>query len=160
MNINNGNNRRPQPVKQSTKNYKKILNNLLNISMNDSCLFSNINNDNSFDVAKKFGNAFFDKIIINKYFLLSLTEMDNSSFITKIEAVEELSEVESIYKSFNEDVPESILKLISAKTITPAKTEAAKKEIIKLAEVKKQKSSFNWKILLNKAQTINEQNNL
>ena len=160
MDIKNSNNQEILPAKQSTKNYKKILNNLLNISMSDSCLFSNINNNNSFDVAKKFGNDFFDKMIINKYFLLSLTEMDISSFITRIEAIEELTEVEEIYQSFNEDVPESIQKLISAKTITPAKIESAKKEIIKAAEVKKQKSSFNWKILLNKAQTINEQNNL
>ena len=159
MNIKTSNNQEIKPVKHSTKNYKKILNNLLNISMNDSCLFSNINNKNSFDIAKKFGNEFFDKIIINKYFLLSLTEMDISSFITKIEALEELTEVEEIYKSFNEDIPETIQKIISSKS-SANKIELAKKEIIKAAELQKQKSSFNWKILLNKAQTINEQNNL
>ncbi len=159
MSINKNDNQKIQSPKHSTKDYKKILNNLLNISINDSCLFSNINNKNSFDVAKKFGNVFFDKIIINEFFLLSLTETDISSFTKKINESSDLLEIKNTYKSFNEEIPESIQKILSTKNID-AKIDSVKKEVIKSAELKKQKSSFNWKILLNKAQTINEQNNL
>ncbi len=159
MSINKNNNQETKVQKHSTKDYKKILNNLLNISINDSCLFSNINNKNSFDVAKKFGNVFFDKIIINEFFLISLTETDIRDFIKKINESENLLDIRGVYKSFNEDVPDAVGKMLVAKT-SDSKIESIKKEIIKSAELKKQKSSFNWKLLLNKAQTINEQNNL
>ncbi|MGL5617495.1 MAG: DEAD/DEAH box helicase [Metamycoplasmataceae bacterium] len=160
MNINKSNSKENKSATYSTKSYKKLLNNLLNISINDPCLFSNINNVNSFDVAKKFGNDFFDKIIINEYFLLSLKASDITSFINKIKEVTTTSEIEDLYKSFNEPIPESVQKMLSAKNIDDKKIEVIKKEIIKLSEVNKQKASFNWKILLNKAQTINEQSNL
>lgn len=158
-NINKSDNKEIKPASHSTKNYKKILNNLLNISINDSCLFSKINNVDSFDVARKFGNDFFDKIITNEFFSLSLTEMDVTSFIKKIEDSQDPSEINELYQTFNEEIPESIQKILSSKS-PESKMENMKNEIIKLAEIKKQKASFNWKILLNKAQTINEQNNL
>ncbi|MGL5733027.1 MAG: ATP-binding protein, partial [Metamycoplasmataceae bacterium] len=160
MNIDKSKTKEIKPLTHSTKSYKKLLNNLLNISINDPCLFSNINNVNSFDVAKKFGNEFFDKVIINEYFLLSLKASDITSFIKKIKEVTEASEIEELYKSFNEPIPENIQKMLSAKNIDDKKIEAIKKEIVKSSEVNKQKSSFNWKILLNKAQTINDQSNL
>lgn len=145
--------------KDNITKYKKILNNLLNISMNDSCLFSNINNKNSFDVSKKFGSDFFDKIIINKLFSLSLTETDILSFIKKVDDVKEMRDIEELYKSFNESVPDAIKKyLASSKSIS--KIETIKTEMIQIAELKKQKASFNWKVLLNKAKSLNEQNNL
>lgn len=156
MNINTNN---LNLSKKNTKNYKKILNNLLNISTNDSCLFSNINNNHFFDIEKKFGHNFFYKMIINKFFLLSLNETDLISFKDEVKLIEDFSEVPILYKSFNESIPEEIQKLLSGKQ-TIEKLSLAKEEIIKFAEVKKQKSSFNWKILLNKAQSMNEQNNL
>lgn len=159
MNINKSNNKEMKQTTHSTKNYKKILNNLLNISINDSCLFSNINNNDSFDIAKKFGNEFFDKVVINEYFLLSIKERDISSFIKKIEEAKEIVEIEELYKSFNESIPESIQKMLLMKNVD-SKIEAIKNEVIKFAEIKKQKASFNWKVLLNRAQTINEQSNL
>ena len=142
MSINKNNNQETKVQKHSTKDYKKILNNLLNISINDSCLFSNINNKNSFDVAKKFGNVFFDKIIINEFFLISLTETDIRDFIKKINESENLLDIRGVYKSFNEDVPDAVGKMLVAKT-SDSKIESIKKEIIKSAELKKQKSSFN-----------------
>ncbi|MGL6125108.1 MAG: DEAD/DEAH box helicase [Metamycoplasmataceae bacterium] len=159
MNINKNNVEEKTTTINSTKKYKKILNNLLNISINDSCLFSNINNINSFDVAKKFGNEFFDKVIINEYFLLSLKERDISSFIEKIKGLTDATEIEELYNSFNESVPDNIKKMLATKNVND-KIEVIKDSIIKLAEVSKQKASFNWKILLNKAQAINEQSNL
>ncbi|MGL5643738.1 MAG: DEAD/DEAH box helicase, partial [Metamycoplasmataceae bacterium] len=160
MNIINNDSKETTSKSNSTKSYKKLLNNLLNISINDPCLFSNINNVNSFDVAKKFGNDFFDKVIVNEYFLLSLKASDITSFIKKIKEVNDVFEINELYKSFNEPIPEDIQKILSAKNIDSKEIESIKKEIIKAAEVNKQKASFNWKILLNKAQTINEQSNL
>lgn len=145
--------------KKNISKYKKILNNLLNISMNDSCLFSNINNKNSFDISKKFGSDFFDKIIINKLFSLSLTETDAASIIKQIKNIEEIEEIEELYKMFNESIPDSIKKQITSSK-AKSKLELIKTEMIQMAELKKQKSSFNWKILLNKANSLNEQNNL
>ncbi|MGL5205588.1 MAG: DEAD/DEAH box helicase [Metamycoplasmataceae bacterium] len=160
MNKNKNDYEENKDIAHSTKNYKKLLNNLLNISINDPCLFSNINNIDSFDIAKKFGNEFFDKVIINEYFLISLKASDVISFINKIREITEVAEISELYKSFNEPIPENIQKMLTAKNIDSLKIESIKKEIIKLAEVNKQKASFNWKILLNRAQTINEQSNL
>ncbi len=144
---------------EKKQKYKKILNNLLNISINDSCLFSNINNKNSFDISKKFGNDFFDKIIINRIFSLSLTNSDTLSFIKNIKNLQNLDEIEKLYKSFNDELPEEIKKMISS-TKQNLKLEEIKIKMIQIAELKKQKSTFNWKIMLNKAQSLNEQNNL
>ena len=57
-------------MEEVNKKYKKILNDLLNITKNDSCIFSNVNNKTIFDVQKKFSDSLFNKIISEKDFNL------------------------------------------------------------------------------------------
>ncbi|MBR3259180.1 MAG: hypothetical protein IKG09_00270 [Mycoplasmataceae bacterium] len=72
-------------VKQEiTNKYKKMLNDLLDISRNDSCIFSNLNSTNNFDVRKKFGDNFFETLISNETFLIPLTQIYDKYFIEKI----------------------------------------------------------------------------
>ena len=86
----------------TSKKYKKILNSLLNISYNDSCIFSNINNRNHFDVYKKFGADFFNHLIKNAHFSLSLNEMDDLEFLDDLEKVETNDDVEILFKKYND----------------------------------------------------------
>ena len=68
-------------MEEVNKKYKKILNDLLNITKNDSCIFSNVNNKTIFDVQKKFSDSLFNKIISEKDFNLPLTQINNEYFI-------------------------------------------------------------------------------
>ena len=142
-----------------TKKYKKMLNDLLNISRNDSCIFSNVNNKNIFDVQKKFGDKFFEKVISNETFLIPLTQTDNEYFVNLINKANSIEEIKNIYKEFDEVIPEELEQKFSNKKLI-TDIDLLKKEVIKFMEISKQKSAFEWKVLLNKAKSMNEQNNL
>ena len=142
-----------------TKKYKKMLNDLLNISRNDTCIFSNINNKSIFDVQKKFGDNFFDKVITNETFLIPLTQTDNEYFVEKIKKVNSLEELKAVYLEFDEEIPEDLQNKFSNKKHA-SDIEFLKSEAIKSMEIAKQKSAFEWKLILNKAKSMNEQNNL
>ncbi|MBD5423430.1 MAG: ATP-binding protein [Mycoplasma sp.] len=137
--------------------YKKILNDLLNITRNDSCIFSNVNDKTIFDVQKKFGNSLFDKILNSETFLLPLTPINNEYFIEQILKSTTIDELVDLYKKFNEDIPEELHIKINKKSND---LEKIKSELINSMEVNKQKFSFKWKMILNKAKSLNEQNNL
>ena len=139
--------------------YKKMLNDLLNISRNDSCIFSNINNKNTFDIQKKFGDLFFDKITSNETFLIPLTHTDNEYFVSQINKINSVEELKNVYKEFDEEIPEDLLQKFNNKKISN-NIDQLKKETIKSIEISKQKSAFEWKVILNKAKAMNEQNNL
>lgn len=144
---------------QINQKYRKILNNLLNISHNDSCIFSNVNNKKIFDINKKFGEVFFSKIIENEFFYLPLTETDYDDFLKKIQNVEKYSDIYEIYKKYNEEIPQEIQNQLSIKK-SEENIEYIKQLIIKNTEIKKQKNTFKWKLILNEAKKMNELNNL
>ncbi len=142
-----------------TKKYKKMLNDLLNISRNDTCIFSNVNNKEIFDIQKKFGDKFFEKAISNETFLIPLTQIDNDYFVTQINRAISADELKkTIYNEFDNQVPEELEILLNNKKMNDL--ELFKKEVIKFMEINRQKSSFEWKKILNKARSMNEQNNL
>ena len=141
----------------STK-YKKILNDLLNITKNDSCIFSNINNKTIFDVQKKFGDGLFNKIISEEKFNLPLTQINNEYFINQILKCNSIEELIDLYKAFNEELPEDINNKL--KKNSNVSIDVIKNELIKSMEIDRQKFSFEWKLIVNKAKDINEQNNL
>ncbi len=140
-----------------TFKYKKMLNDLLNISRNDTCIFSNINNFDNFDVQKKFGDKFFNKILSNETFLIPLTQTDNEYFMERIKKSSSIEEIINVYKEFDEIIPEEIQTKLSKKS---SNIDETKQLVLRLIEISKQKSSFEWKKLLNKAISMNEQNNL
>lgn len=146
-------------IVNSTKKYKKLLNDLLNISYNDSCLFSNIDNLKYFDVYRKFGDKIFDNIYNNKSFFIPLHEIDIEHLIDNIQKAKDNKEIIEIYKKYNETIPNSIYsKLISKKNDNDINK--IKFQAISTLKNKKQKSSFNWKKILNKAILMNDQSNL
>ena len=143
----------------TSKKYKKILNSLLNISYNDSCIFSNINNRNHFDVYKKFGADFFDYLIKNANFSLSLNEMDDLEFLDDLEKVETSEDIQILFKKYNEIIPQEIqakLNKVQNKIDLSKVIELIKKNI----QIKRQKNAFKWKLLINDANKMNEQSNL
>ncbi|MGL4343041.1 MAG: AAA domain-containing protein [Metamycoplasmataceae bacterium] len=145
--------------KEKTDKYKKILNNLLNISINDSCLFHTINNQLFFDVLKKFGPDFFKKIISNEFFTISLKENDLMDFSEEIQNCLSPEEIRKIFITYNNEISESIDKKLMQAT-SDKKLQEIKEIIIDEAKITRQKAAFKWKIILNKARSINEQNNL
>lgn len=135
--------------------YKKLLNDLLNISRNDSCIFSNINNKTVFDVKQKFGDEFFDQIFLSETFYLPLDQSNIDKLIEQVQRCQSLEELNRIPKnSFLDEIQEKLNK----KSIS--NLDKLKEEIINSINVSKQKSAFDWKIILNKARSLNEQNNL
>ncbi len=144
-------------MEEVNKKYKKILNDLLNISKNDSCIFSNVNNKTIFDVQKKFGDGLFNKIISEKDFNLPLTQINNEYFINQILKCNSIEELISLYKAFNEEIPDELNNLLKKNNVS---IEKIKNELIKSMEINRQKFSFEWKLIVNKARALNEQNNL
>ncbi len=144
-------------MEEENKKYKKILNDLLNISKNDSCIFSNVNNKTIFDVQKKFGDGLFNKIISEKDFNLPLTQINNEYFINQILKCNSVEELISLYKAFNEEIPDELNNLLKKNNVS---IEKIKNELIKSMEINRQKFSFEWKLIVNKARALNEQNNL
>lgn len=144
-------------MEEVNKRYKKILNDLLNITKNDSCIFSNVNNKTIFDVQKKFGDGLFNKIISDKDFNLPLTQINNEYFINQILKCTSIEELTSLYKAFNEEIPSELSALLKKDNVMIDKV---KNELIKSMEINRQKFSFEWKLIVNKARSLNEQNNL
>ena len=144
-------------MEEVNKKYKKILNDLLNITKNDSCIFSNVNNKTIFDVQKKFSDSLFNKIISERDFNLPLTQINNEYFINQILKCNSIEELISLYKAFNEEIPEELNNLLKKNDVS---IEKVKHELIKSMEINRQKFSFEWKLIVNKARALNEQNNL
>ena len=144
-------------MEEVNKKYKKILNDLLNITKNDSCIFSNVNNKTIFDVQKKFSDSLFNKIISEKDFNLPLTQINNEYFINQILKCNSIEELISLYKAFNEEIPDGLNNLLKKNDVS---IEKVKHELIKSMEINRQKFSFEWKLIVNKARALNEQNNL
>lgn len=144
-------------MEEVNKKYKKILNDLLNITKNDSCIFSNVNNKTIFDVQKKFSDSLFNKIISERDFNLPLTQINNEYFINQILKCNSIEELISLYKAFNEEIPDELNNLLKKNDVS---IEKVKHELIKSMEINRQKFSFEWKLIVNKARALNEQNNL
>lgn len=144
-------------MEEVNKKYKKILNDLLNITKNDSCIFSNVNNKTIFDVQKKFSDSLFNKIISERDFNLPLTQINNEYFINQILKCNSIEELISLYKAFNEEIPDELNNLLKKNDVS---IEKVKHELIKSMEISRQKFSFEWKLIVNKARALNEQNNL
>lgn len=144
-------------MEEVNKKYKKILNDLLNITKNDSCIFSNVNNKTIFDVQKKFSDSLFNKIISERDFNLPLTQINNEYFINQILKCNSIEELISLYKAFNEEIPDELNNLSKKNDVS---IEKVKHELIKSMEINRQKFSFEWKLIVNKARALNEQNNL
>lgn len=144
-------------MEEVNKKYKKILNDLLNITKNDSCIFSNVNNKTIFDVQKKFSDSLFNKIISERDFNLPLTQINNEYFINQILKCNSIEELISLYKAFNEGIPDELNNLLKKNDVS---IEKVKHELIKSMEINRQKFSFEWKLIVNKARALNEQNNL
>lgn len=142
-----------------TKKYQKMLNDLLNITRNDSCIFSTINNKTTFDVQKKFGDKFFEKVISNETFLIPLTQTDDEYFKSQIQKALTIEELKNIYLEFDELMPDDLQAKFNNRNYAN-NLDALKNEAIKSMEITKQKSAFEWKVILNKAKSMNEQNNL
>ena len=142
-----------------SRKYKKILNSLLNISYNDSCIFANINNRNLFDVHKKFGPTFFNHLIKSANFSLSLNEMDDLELLDDLQKVQTKDDVTILFKKYNETIaPEIQTKLNKVQN----EQDLAKivEQIQKNIQIKRQKNAFKWKLLINDANKMNEQSNL
>lgn len=143
----------------SIKKYQKMLNDLLNISNNDTCIFSNITNKYMFDILRKFGDDFFEKVISNETFLIPISQTDDEYLIKSIKKTIQIEELKNVLITFKEQIPEELLAKITSKNFS-GDIEKLKLEVIKYIEINKQKSSFEWKVILNKAKAMNEQNNL
>ena len=126
-------------MEEVNKKYKKILNDLLNITKNDSCIFSNVNNKTIFDVQKKFSDSLFNKIISEKDFNLPLTQINNEYFINQILKCNSIEELISLYKAFNEEIPDELNNLLKKNDVS---IEKVKHELIKSMEINRQKFSF------------------
>ena len=119
-------------MEEVNKKYKKILNDLLNITKNDSCIFSNVNNKTIFDVQKKFSDSLFNKIISERDFNLPLTQINNEYFINQILKCNSIEELISLYKAFNEEIPDELNNLLKKNDVS---IEKVKHELIKSMEI-------------------------
>ncbi|MDZ7293092.1 DEAD/DEAH box helicase [Mycoplasmopsis pulmonis] len=140
--------------KKNKSQYQIILDNLLDISPNDSSINFKINDKYFFDVYKKFGDSFV-KLIANKNkFSIPLFEIENKLLVEKIKNA---SSVEEIIQIANENSIE-----LSKQKIDLIKKDFTNsvKKMIDSIELKSQKSIVKWKLFLNKSSSINRESNI
>lgn len=142
-----------------SKKYKKILNNLLNISYNDSCIFANVNNKDMFDVYKKFGDVFFNQILEKPVFTLALNEIDDFAFVKDLEQIRTVDDIILLYQKYNEPLPSELQSKLNKKQASEQLSDLILL-VQKNIEIKRQKNAFKWKLLINEAQKLNQQSNL
>ena len=143
----------------TNQKYKKILNNLLNISYNDACIFANIDNRYLFDIYKKFGHHFMEQVLQKPDFSLSLIELDDHAFLTDLQAITRAEDVLELYKNYNEPMPSEIQTKLN-KVRNAAELRDVIKQITRTVEINRQKNAFKWKRLMNEANRMNDQSNL
>lgn len=125
----------------TNQKYKKILNNLLNISYNDACIFANIDNRYLFDIYKKFGHHFMEQVLQKPDFSLSLIELDDHAFLTDLQAITRAEDVLELYKSYNEPMPNEIQTKLN-KVRNAAELKDVIKQITRTVEINRQKNAF------------------
>ena len=124
-----------------SKKYKKILNNLLNISYNDSCIFANVNNKDMFDVYKKFGDVFFNQILEKPVFTLALNEIDDFAFVKDLEQIQTVDDIILLYQKYNEPLPSELQSKLNKKQASEQLDDLILL-VQKNIEIKRQKNAF------------------
>ncbi|WP_041594212.1 AAA domain-containing protein [Mycoplasmopsis fermentans] len=136
------------------KQYQSILDNLLDVSPNDSAVFTRVNNKFAFDFYTIFGPESFSKIYNNKNFDIPILEVN---LIRICNLLEEANTYEEIIKILEENNIEVSEKRNSQLKKNPL---GIKNNIINELKVNFQKQSLKWKLFLNKANEINTETNI
>ncbi|OYD26780.1 superfamily I DNA and/or RNA helicase [Mycoplasma testudineum] len=139
---------------EQLKRYQTILDNLLDISANDSSVFTKINETKYFDINKSFGPNIASKIINEKDFAIVLNVNEFKEIIEELKKANSVEDVEFVAQKYKIELTKQKIKELKSDFKT------TKTKLIDNIESKSQKSSVKWKLLLNEAKEMNSENNV
>ncbi|ADE19748.1 DEAD/DEAH box helicase [Mycoplasma crocodyli] len=141
-------------MKTIDERYKAILDNLLEVTSNDPSIFTTINNRHFFDVYKLFNPTHFETIYKNKVFEIPIIETSLLKLVGLVEKAETKEELENLLKE-----NEYIISDYNARMLNNNFAET-KTKIRESINASFQKSTIKWKLLLSKANEINDEINI
>ncbi|VEU70367.1 DEAD/DEAH box helicase [Mycoplasmopsis glycophila] len=133
--------------------YKVILDNLLEVSNNDSAIFTKVNDKDYFDILSLMTLDEFKRICNEEAFEVSLYEIGLSKVITKLKASNNVEEFVNVLKNWTNISSEEIAQI-------KANYKKMREHTIGSLEVKIQKSLLKWKILNDKTTNILDETNI
>lgn len=139
---------------EQLKGWERLLDNLINIKRNDSCLFSKIDNTDFLDLVDFLSPTDFRKIYTQQNFAIYLS---NASLLKKKEKIEKAFSADEIFELAEEYRPELEKKYTKALN---QNFEEAKRDIVDFFEKELQKASVRWKKYIRKANSRNAETNI
>lgn len=140
--------------KEYANQYKAILNNLLDVSARDASIFTSINNKKWFDFYTVFGPEVLNFVFKNSYFDIPIIETNLKTIYEKIEKCAQSDELINILEEYNLITSQNQIKKIQSDF------ENSKSLYVNTFKSQFQKQTIKWKLFLNEANEINEQNNI
>ncbi|WP_027334728.1 DEAD/DEAH box helicase [Mycoplasmopsis felifaucium] len=140
--------------KEKNKQYQSILNNLLDVSPNDTAVFCRVNNKTCFDFYSLFGSEAFNYIYLNKNFDIPILEVNLLRISQEINECDNFEGILEILKFNNIEISNAKI------TLLKKDIKQAKEIIISDLKASFQKQAVKWKIFLNKANEINTETNI
>ncbi|WP_027120601.1 AAA domain-containing protein [Mycoplasmopsis lipofaciens] len=134
--------------------YQSILNNLLDVSPNDSAVFTRINNKYAFDFYTLFGPEAFNFIYRNNHFDIPILEVNLIRIINILEKIDNYEEMMKLLEENNIEISENKANQLKKNF------NSTKLKIIEELKVNFQKQSLKWKLFLNKSNEINTETNI
>lgn len=130
--------------KQDSDNYQRLLDNLIDIKRNDSCLFAKVDNSDFIDLVDFLSKQDRRKISVQPTFAIYLS---NDSLQKKKEKIEKALSADEIYElaeEYRTEVEKKFSKALNQDF------EEAKKDVVDFFEKEIQKSAIKWKNILEK----------
>ncbi|WP_215737699.1 DEAD/DEAH box helicase [Mesomycoplasma hyorhinis] len=140
--------------KQDSDNYQRLLDNLIDIKRNDSCLFAKVDNSDFIDLVDFLSKQDRRKISVQPTFAIYLS---NDSLQKKKEKIEKALSADEIYElaeEYRTEVEKKFSKALNQDF------EEAKKDVVDFFEKEIQKSAIKWKKYIRKANSINAERNI
>ncbi|WP_051617739.1 DEAD/DEAH box helicase [Mycoplasmopsis iners] len=136
---------------QIKKEYQAILNNLLDVSPNDSAVFTNLNSKFNFDCLQYFDEDLYNKIIYQNDFEIPLLEKYSQKMIEQIKLIETPEQLIEYLLNNNFELSDNRQGQIEKHFFVQ------KERIISELKAKFQKQITDWKLFANRAVEIYEQ---
>lgn len=135
------------------KKYQVILDNLLDVSPNDTAIFTRINNKYTFDLYKIFGEGL-NYIYTQKKFDIPILEVNFINLINSLKDIEHINEFLEKLQENEYEINNATLNLLNKDFAQ------GKNKIINDLKFNFQKQNLKWKLFLNKAKEINNETNI
>jgi len=139
------------------KNYKKLLNNLLQLTtqVQDPCLFTKLGQLKAIDILKKFDNSIIKTFFIEKEIQFEIKEVNLDKLIEKIQFETEFNKIKNLCENYDFKITKFLEREL--KSLDNEIFFKGKKKLIEKIKIEKNKSVRKWQIFRH---IVNEENEI